>query len=185
MKAKSCLPILEMTVIFLASQITAQEIRAVTTTKTNLETQSVYTIDSYIRCGKTNLVSRTKFKEGSIQIRLQRIYRDGKLLGEVVNDEVNGVFGVSTEPNSPYSLDFQFARDKTLRSVSVGTNRVLVDAFTCTNGILFPVESSNLEKANELGADLADLFAQRNVQGKSPEEFNQQVDRFIRKHKNK
>jgi hypothetical protein len=133
----------------------------------------------------TNLVCRTNLKKGSIQIRIQQIYCGGKLLGEVEDDKANKVFGTYAEANRPYDLAFQFYPDKTLQSVSIGTNGVLVDAFTCTNGVLFPLESSIIKKANEIGTGVKELLDPKNVRGKTPEEFGQQVQEFIETNKNK
>ncbi len=185
MKTKLRLSILGIAVLFLASQIQAQDVHAFTTSKTNLETQSIYITDIYTRDGMTNLVCRTKLKRGSIQIRIQQIYCDGKLLGEVEDDKVNKIFGTYAEANRPYDLAFQFYSDKTLRSVSIGTNGILADAFTCTNGVLFPLDSSTIKKANEIGTGMKELLDPKNVHGKTPEEFRQQVQEFIETNKNK
>ena len=131
----------------------------------------------------TNLVTRTRAKDESVRFRIQRVYRDGMLLGEIDDDEVNGVFGINVEPNRPYGLAFQFYRDKSLQSVVVGTNGVILDAFECTNGILYPTASDKIEKANAVGAGLKDLLDPKNVRGKSPEEFKNDVRQFIDQNK--
>jgi hypothetical protein len=146
----------------------AQEILVATTARTNLDAKTVHATNTFTRSGMTNLVVRTLTKGDIVQARIQRVYREGILLGEIDDDEENGVFGMSAEPNRPYALAFQFKKDKSLQSVVVGSNGVILDAFECTNGVLYPMTSDKIQKANDSAAGLKDLLDPKNVRGKSP-----------------
>jgi hypothetical protein len=163
----------------------AQEIRVVTTASTNLDSKIIHTTNTFIRGDMTNLVTRTLTKNESVQMRIQRVYHDGMLLGEIEDDKVNGLIGISAEPNRPYELAFQFYKDRSLQSVVVGTNGVILDAFECTNGILYPTASDKIAKANEIGVGMKELFDPNKVRGESPEEFQKGVRQFIEQNKNK
>ena len=135
----------------------------------------------------TNLACRNEFREGK-QARIQKIYHEGVLLGKV--DEANGLLGISTEPNPTYALTFQFAADKTLQptalqSATITSNYFLVDAFVCTNGVLFPMETSKIEKARGIDTKLEGIFDSKNLRSKSPEEVEQEMLELVETNKNK
>jgi hypothetical protein len=187
MKTKLRLSILGIAVLFLVARIQAQDVNVVTTTRTNLETETIYITDIYTRDGKTNLVCRNEFRDGK-QGRNQKIYHDGVLLGTI--HEVNGVAGISTKPNPTYALTFQFAADKTLQptvlqSAVITSNYFLVDAFVCTNGVLFPMETSKIEKARGVDTKLEGIFDSKNLRSKSPEEIQRQMLELVETNKNK
>jgi hypothetical protein len=187
MKTKLRLSIFGIAVFLFASRIEAQDVHVTTTTKTNLETETIIVTDIYTRDGLTNLVCRNEFRDGK-QGRNQRIYHDGVLLGTI--HEVNGVAGISTKPNPTYALTFAFAADKTLQpaalqGATISSNYFLVDAFDCTNGVLFPMESSKINKAREIDAGMGKIFDPENLRVKSPEEIFRESQEFIETNRDK
>ncbi len=185
MITKLYLPILGIVVLFLVSRIEAQDVQVITATKTNLETETVIVTDIYLRSGMTNLICRTESRNGR-QARNQKIYHEGALLGSVL--ETSGIVGMSTEPNPTYSLTFQFAADKTgqptaLQSATINSNLFLVDAFVCTNGVLFPMETYKIRKAHEIDTGMEKIFDSKNLHSKSPEEIMRQTQELIEKNK--
>lgn len=159
-------------------------IRVVTTAKTNVETASVSTKDVFTRDGQTNLVRNTKTKAGAVQIRIHRFYHGGSLVADFV--AMSDSSGFTTEAGSPYSVSFEFDASKRVKSVVIGKKEgVVLDAFTCTNGIFSPVESSVIRKANEVGADMRQLFAPEHVRKTLPDDFIREAEELVEKHKNK
>jgi hypothetical protein len=55
--------------------------------------------------------------------------------------------------------------------------------FTCTNGILFPVETSQLHEAAGIGSGAKELIS--GARKGTPEEFNRKVEQLIEKPKDK
>ncbi|GEM_PF-1249337 len=160
------------------------DIRVVTTTKTNAEKASVSTKDVFTRDGQTNLVRNTKTKAGVVQIRIHRFYHGGSLVGDFV--AMSDSSGFTTEAGSPYSVSFEFWASKEIRSAVIGTkDGVILDVFTCTNGIFSPVEGSVIQKANAIGADMKQLFNPEHVRKTSPGEFVREAEDLIKKHKDK
>ena len=157
-------------------------IQVVSTSKTNAETASVYTTDVFTRNGQTNLVRRTKTKGGKLQIRIQRFYHDGALIGDYV--AMRDSSGFTTEGGTPYSVSFEFWPSKEIRSAVIGTkDGVILDAFTCTNDVFSPVASSLIGKANAFGRDVSDLLSPAHVTNTPPEDFGREVEQFIKKHR--
>jgi len=156
-------------------------IRVVTTAKTNAETASVYVTDVFTRDGQTNLVRTTKTKAGAMQIRIQKFYHDGVLIGDYV--AVKDSSGFTTEAGSPYSVSFEFWPSKDIRSSVIGTkDGVILDAFTCTNGVFFPADTSVVVKADGITQDLSHLLSPAHVTNTPPQDFGQEVEQFIQKH---
>ncbi|SRR6266536_6710882 len=77
----------------------------VTTTKTNAETASVYTMDVFTLHGQTNLVRRTKTKSGVVQIRIHRFYHAGTLVGDYI--AMTDSSGLTTEAGTTYSVSLE------------------------------------------------------------------------------
>ena len=128
-------------------------IRVVSTSKTNAETASITTKDFFTRDGQTNLVRHTKTRAGVVQIRIHRFYHAGSLVGDFVSMPDSS--GFNTEAGSPYSVSVEFYASHNPKSAVIGTkDGVILDAFTYTNGIFLPVESSLISKANSVGSDV-------------------------------
>jgi hypothetical protein len=156
-------------------------IRVVTTVKTNAETASIYKTDVFTRDGQTNLVRRTKTKAGVEQIQIQKFYHAGVLIGDYV--AMKDSSGFTTEAGIPYSVSFEFWPSKDIRSAVVGTkDGVILDAFTCTNGVFTPTDISVITKANGITQDLRPLLSPSHVTNTTPENFGREVEQFIQKH---
>jgi hypothetical protein len=159
-------------------------LQIVTTSKTNTASDSISTKEVLMRDGQTNLVRNTNTKAGIVQIRIHRFYHDGLLVGNFTATPDSS--GFTTEAGSPYAVSFEFGPTKEVKSAVIGTKGgVVLDAFNCTNGIFSPVESSVIRKANDVGADMKQLFAPEHVQKTSPEDFAREAEDLIRRHKDK
>jgi hypothetical protein len=123
------------------------EILVVSTAKTNAQSGSVTTTDVYLRDGQTNLVRDTRTKAGAVQIQIQRFYHAGYLVSDFMT--MPNSSGLSVEAGSPYAVSFEFWPSKEVRSAVIGTkDGVILDAFTCTNGVFYPDSNSHISKAN-------------------------------------
>jgi hypothetical protein len=167
-----------------ASVFADGDIRVVTTAKTNAETASITTKDFYTRDGQTNLVRHTKTKAGVVQIRIHRFYHAGALVGDYV--AMPDSSGFTTEAGTAYSVSLECDASRNPKSVVIGTKGgVVLDAFSYTNGVFSPVESSVLQKANAVGADMKQLFDPEHVRKSTPEGFVREAEKLIEKHKEK
>ncbi len=159
------------------------DIRVVTTVRTN-DSGSVSTKEVFTRDGQTNLVRNTATKAGAVQIRIHRFYHGGALVGDFV--AMPDSSGSTTEAGSPYAVSFEFDASHKPKSAVIGTkDGVVLDIFSCTNGIFSPVERSVLEKANAVGADMRQLFDPEHVRKSTPEGFVRDAEKLIEKHKEK
>jgi hypothetical protein len=157
-------------------------IQIFTSAKTNAETASIYTTDVFTRDGQTNLVRTAKTKAGVLQIRIQKFYHGGVFIGDYV--AMKDSSGFTTEAGIPYLVSFEFWPSKEIRSAVIGTkDGVILDWFTCTNGVFSPVESARIAKANAFDEDLRPLFSPSHVTNTPPGVFGQEVEQFIEKHK--
>ena len=159
------------------------DVRVVTTVRTN-DSGRVSTKEVFTRDGQTNLVRSTATKAGVVQIRIHRFYHDGALVGDFV--AMPDSSGFTTEAGTPYSVSVEFDTVRNPKSAVIGTkDGVVLDAFSCTNGIFSPVERSVLRKANAVGADMKQLFDPEHVRKSTPEGFVREAEQLIEKHKEK
>ena len=159
-------------------------IHLVTTAKTNADTASISTKDIFTRNGQTNLVRSTKTKAGAVQIRIHRFYHAGMSVGDFV--AMPDSSGLTTEAGSAYSVSFEFDASHKPKSAVIGTkDGVVLDAFTCTNGVFSPADSAVIQKANALFGDMKPMFDPDHVRKTSPEEFGRGVEKLIEKQKDK
>ena len=157
-------------------------IRVVTTTMTNAETSSISTKEVFTRDGQTNLVRNTRTKDGAVQVRAHRFYHAGAFVGMLT--EVSNSSSTTSEPGCPFALDLEYGPGKQLKYAAIlGQDGVLVDAFACTNDVLFPVPSSELKAAADVGADAKKLMS--HAPEVSSEQFNREVEQLIEKHNHK
>jgi len=125
------------------------DIHVVSVVKTN-ESGSITMKDVFTRNGQTNLVRNTKTKSGVAQIRIHRFYHGGVLVGDYVATQ--NCSGVISEAGSPYSLSLEFGPGNIVKSAVIGSkDGEVLDAFSCTNGVFSPVESSRIGAANATG----------------------------------
>jgi hypothetical protein len=126
-------------------------IQVFTTAKTNAE--SITTKEFYARDGQTNLVRHTKTKAGVVQIRIHRFYHAGSLVGDFI--AMPDSSGLTTEAGTPYSVSLECDASRNPMSVVIGTkDGAILDAFSYTNGVFSPVESSLLTKAKAVGSEV-------------------------------
>jgi len=158
-------------------------IRVVTTVRTN-DSGSITTMDVFTRDGQTNLVRYTSTKSGAVRIRIHRFYYHGLQSGEFVASPKSS--GFTSEAGSPYMVSFEFWPSKDVRSAVIGTkDGVILDAFTCTNGVFSPEDSSLITKANAFTEDLRPLLSPAHVTNTPPDSFGREVEQFVQKHQDK
>ena len=134
-----------------------------TSVKTNAET--VTTKEFYTRDGQTNLVRQTRTKAGVVQIRVHRFYHAGALVGDYV--AMPDSSGLATEAGTPYSVSLECDASHTPMAVVLGTrDGIILDAFSYTNGVFSPVESSLLSKANAAGSKLRGMVEESSERSK-------------------
>ena len=159
-------------------------IRLVTSAKTNAETATISTKDIFIRDGRTNLVRSSKTKAGVVQLRMHRFYHAGILVGNFVAMPESS--GVTTEAGSPYSMSFEFDASHRPKSAVIGTkDGVVLDAFTCTNGVFTPADSAVIQKANALFWNMTPMLDPDPVRKTSPHDYGREVEKLSEKHKDK
>jgi hypothetical protein len=125
----------------------ASDVQVITTTTTNVASSSVITVDVFTRNGHTNLVRQTKAGDGGVHVLLQRFYHDGSLVGEL-GGVGNNNRAFAAVGGSSYRVSFAFGPSGEIISALIATkDRVCVDAFGCTNGVLYPEDASGIEKA--------------------------------------
>ena len=148
---KSCVLRSLSVLVFSCTPLLAADtsIRVVTTVRTN-ESGSISTKEIFTRNGQTNLVRNASIKSGVVQIRIHRFYHGGVLVGDYV--AMRDSSGSTSEAGSPYSLSLEFGSNNIVKSVVIGSkDGEVLDAFSCTNGVFSPVESSRLGAANATG----------------------------------
>ena len=164
-------------VIFLALSLVSgfasgsDGIEVFTTTTTNAS-GSILTRD-----GQTNLVRTTQTRAGTLAIRVHQLYQRGNRVAFLTGLPDSG--SLTSEAGSPFSLSLEYGASNVLRFVAIADKSGTVcDAFRCTNGVLFPVGSSELSDAAEVGAGAKELINSRKV---SPEQFHRKLEEIIKK----
>jgi hypothetical protein len=155
-------------IVFLLSCATVlgadTSIRVVTTVRTN-ESGSVSTKDVFTRDGQTNLVRNTSTKSGAVRIRVHRFYCQGSLVGDFVAMPESS--GFTTEAGSPYSVGFEFDASHKPKLAVIGTkDGGILDAFSYTNGVFSPVDSSLLANANSVGSEVRGVMQELGKENK-------------------
>ena len=125
----------------------------------------VFQMDVFTRGGQTNLVRDTRIKDGTLVARIQTFYHHGFKVAMFVEGPKNNQ-DFEVEPGSPYSVRFRLRnpRESDSAVISIKANAAIprgphdyttdeglisirakdggiVDMFTCTNGVYYPVES--------------------------------------------
>jgi hypothetical protein len=129
------------------------EIRVVRWTNTNVSPGYLVTYEEFTRGGPTNLLRVTSIKDGVTNSLAHNFYHQGIYLGRY--SQGGGYTFVNTAPDAPYVLAFVWNSSNEIMSASVTTtNYVILDAFTCTNGMFYPEDSSRVEESNRKTKDL-------------------------------
>jgi hypothetical protein len=86
-------------------------------------------------------------KDGVTNSIAHNFYHRGAYLGRYSRGGGNTF--VNSAANAPCALNFAWDSSNQVRAASVmTTNYVVLDSFTCTNGIFYPEESSRFEESN-------------------------------------
>jgi hypothetical protein len=89
-----------------------------TTAKTNINTGDIYTTEVFFRSEQSNLVCNTVTAAGILQVRDQKFYHVGVFIGDYVTTKDSS--HLTTEPDIPYSINFEFSPSKDIRSAVIG-----------------------------------------------------------------
>jgi hypothetical protein len=121
-------------------------VQATSTVNTNAETGAVYTTETFTRGGQTILVRVTKTVDGTVAVRQQKFYHDGEQLAVFMYWAQTKSESFTTTESSSCSvgLDFSATRDIERLIISRKKGSVL-DGFSFTNGIFYPVSDSDLQ----------------------------------------
>ncbi len=123
------------------------EIRHVTWTDTKVSPGYLVTYKEFTRGGQTNLLRVTTSKDGVTSSMAHNFYYRGAYLGRY--SKAGGCTIVNTAPGAPAVLAFVWDSSNQLRTASVSTtNYVILDSFTYTNELFYPVGSSEIEESN-------------------------------------
>lgn len=165
----------------LASASVADDIQTCVSARTNAANR-VTTTEAFTRGGITNLIRDTTVKNGKTLLRRQRVYHDGVLALEMVEMD-NGLTWVA-QTGLTFNVGTHLTPDGRLDNVNLmGPNVVTLDHFTVTNGLLHPISTADMKKANEIGQDMKTLLDPENVRKNTKEEFLGQALELIEKHK--
>ncbi len=123
------------------------EIRFVTRTDTKVSPGYLVTYEEFTRGGQTNLLRITTSKNGVTNSIAHNFYHQGAYLGRY--SQGSGYTFVNSAPGAPFVLTFLWDSSNQVRTASVSTtNYVILDSFTCTNGLFYPAASSEIEESN-------------------------------------
>lgn len=140
-----------------AASLAADDVAKTTTVTTN--GQRIVIVDAFTRAGVTNLTVKTIVRQDEGKTyRIQNVYRNGQVaLG--ITDLGYGI-GYSVEPETDCKVGMHFTSDGLLDNVNLmTTNLMTLDHFSVTNGVLKPLPSAEIKKANEVTDDVKALFS--------------------------
>ena len=125
----------------------ASDIQIFTRTNTNISPGYVTMYEEFTRDGQTNLLRITVTKDGMVRDRAHSFYYQGAYLGRYT--WAGDITIMNSAAGAPYSLNFVLNSSNQPVAASVmATNYVILDSFTCTNGIFSPEESSRIRESN-------------------------------------
>jgi len=97
---------------------------------------------------------------------------------------MGGGLTFSVKSGNDCEVGTHFTPEGKLDNVDLMTkDGLFIDNFTVTDGILHPVESSKIEKANEITQDMKKVFDPENVEKNTPADFINGFKNIIDKHK--
>jgi hypothetical protein len=145
---KICLALILSCVSAIAAD--TNDIRVVTTTDTHTQPGILITIDEFTRAGQTNLVCDTRTKDGVLRIRTHRFYHDGLLVGEYSTNNLYTYDRSSfiSVAGAPYGISFSLDVSNKMSAFVTDTNHLMLESYSCTNGIFYPADSSSIVKLN-------------------------------------
>ena len=124
-------------------------VQMTTSLSTNAEIGVVHLEETFTRNGQTNLVRKTSLKEGVVTGRVQRFYHKGEFVAVhvLVSSPAHMARESFSTVESAYSVTLDFSPAKEVRGLGFyhRKNYLEGDAFRATNGVFYPVSSSELE----------------------------------------
>jgi len=115
---------------------------------TNTETGVVHLEETFTRNGQTNLIRKASMKDGVVTGRVQRLYHDGEFVAVhlLVTSAAYMARESFTTTESSYSVGLNFSPTKDIERVIITRKKGnVLDGFTATNGVFYPVNNSELE----------------------------------------
>ena len=123
-------------------------IRMTTSVSTNAETGAICREETFTRNGQTNLVRITKTEHGVLAARTHRFYHAGEFVAVhlFVTRPAKMAREMFTTAESSYSVGLDFSPTKEIERVIVTRKKGnVLDGFTATNGVFYPVSNADLE----------------------------------------
>src|SRR3954470_19410322 len=113
---------------------------------TNSET-GIHLEEAFTRNGQTNLIRKSTIRDGSVAGFVQRLYHEGEFVAVhvVVTRPANMARESFTTTESSYSVQVNFSPNKDVEGVFIRKHGKVIDAFTVTNRLFYPVSTSDLE----------------------------------------
>jgi DNA-binding beta-propeller fold protein YncE len=131
------------------------DIQVFTTLNTNTQPGILITIGEFTRDGQTNLVCDTRTKDGVLRIRTHRFYHDGLLVGEYSTNNLYAYNRSSfiSVAGAPYGISFNLDSSNKMSAFVTDTNHLILESYSCTNGIFYSADSSFIAKLNGMMKD--------------------------------
>jgi hypothetical protein len=131
------------------------EIQVVTRTDTKVSPGYLVRYDTFTRSGQTNLLRITTTKDGVTNNVIHTFVHQGARLGSYSQSQSLGNTFINSEAEAPCRLAFILGSSNQVLAASVTTtNYVILDSFTYTNGLFYPVASSQIEETNRKTKDI-------------------------------
>lgn len=108
----------------------------------------VHIEETFTRNGQTNLIRKSSLRDGVFTGRVQRFYHEGEFVAAhvFVSSPVNMARESFTTIESSYSVGLDFSPTKQIERVIITRKKGnVLDGFTATNGVFYPVSNSELE----------------------------------------
>lgn len=104
--------------------------------------------DVFTRDGQTILVCHTYTENGAWEVRMQEFYHDGSLVARSMASPVSQDFAPMA--GSQYSVSFRLHGTGDVEFVYIsGKDGYLLDGFSCTNGVYYPIDSQAILERND------------------------------------
>lgn len=131
------------------------DVRIISTTDTHTQPGILITIDEFTRGGQTNLVCDTRTKDGTLLMRTQMFYHNGSLVGEYLTNNLYSYnrSSIISVAGAPCSFSVSFDSSNRMSAI-IMSNAVMLESFSCTNGIFYPADSSSIAKINDMRKDV-------------------------------
>jgi len=138
------------------------DVHVVTKTTKNIPNNCLDTVDIFTRDGQTNLVRRTRTRDGVVLFRVQTFYHDGAQMNDYIYNGAETLMG--STPGAPYLFTYRFDASNQLRSAIISTIHtndvtprsitfVTLDSFGSTNGVFYPRDGSWIHGANSMSRE--------------------------------